>query len=46
LQIAATPLSTQSYGMRAETGWLRISRMSQSAAECLLADCCFSELAL
>ena len=51
LVFVASPLSTQHYGVRAKTNWLRIRIMSlcvrvRSGSTCLSADCCFSELAL
>ena len=39
LVFAASPLSTQHYGKRAKTGWLRIRIICQSGATCQSADC-------
>jgi len=46
LVFVASPLSTQHYGERANTGWLGIKIKCPSEATCLSADCCFSWLAL
>ena len=46
LVFVASPVSKQHKGERAKTAWLRIEIMYPSGATCLLADCCFSELAL
>ena len=45
LVFVTSPLSTQHYGERAKTVWLRIRIMCESGATCLSVDC-FSELAL
>jgi hypothetical protein len=43
-----SPLGRQHYGVRTKTGWLKIRMMCPSGATYmyLLADCCFSELAI
>ena len=46
LVFAASPLSTHHYEKKNTTGWLGIRAMCPSAATCLPAECCFSELAL
>ena len=46
LTLAASPLGRQHYWVRTKTGWLKIRMMCPSGATYLLADCCFSELAI
>ena len=46
LVFVASQLSTQFYGARAKTGWLRIRIMCPSGETCLLIDCYFNEQAL
>jgi hypothetical protein len=46
LIFVASPLSTPHYGERAKIGWLGIRIMYPNGVIFLLADCCYSELAL
>jgi hypothetical protein len=43
LVFAASPLSMQHEGVRAETGWIRIRIMRPSGATCLPVYCCFKD---
>jgi hypothetical protein len=46
LVVATSPLTTQQYRVRTNTGWLGIWVMCPSGATCLPMDCCFGEPAL